>query len=152
MECAKARNTVATPPLACNILFLYKYRIICCTWNSFWILTQVTIQHKIMWLRVILQVTLSLGHALTLYSFSNLKLGIKWAKLSNKIGYQFTRPAEFLLWQHLIQWRRWAAKRIPSTEMAMAMEILICGNCCLCFYRSSSNIHVSFITWHSDFS
>jgi hypothetical protein len=40
---------------------------------------------------------MSLGHALTLYSLSNLKLsvGIKWVKLSNKIGYQFTRPAEF---------------------------------------------------------
>ncbi len=65
-----------------------------------------------------------MGHAFTLYSLSNLKwsVGIKWAKLSNKIGYQFTRPAEFYCdktWfneEDEQQWRRSQGKSKTGGE------------------------------------
>jgi hypothetical protein len=134
-------------------------------------------------MRVILKVTLSLGHALTLYSLSNLKLsvGIKWDKLSNKIGYQFTRPAEFYCdktWFNEEDAQQWGvAKPSPKLGVKLLCSFLLKlqhiklslvhtqhwdgygngntymrGNCCLCFYRSSSALHVSLITWQSDFS
>jgi hypothetical protein len=70
-------------------------------------------------MNVILKVTLSLGHALTLYSLSNLTLsvGIMWAKLGNKIGYQFTRPAEFYCdktWFHEEDEQQWRCSQGKS--------------------------------------